>query len=532
MLSRFSLCKKATNLYRRTGIFPIRVRLFLITFGVVLFFLGIIFITNTLLLKPYYNYMKEKKLISTLMQLSELDYSDTDESGRASYSLSTKLKSMEETDNIYIIILNDQLDFFYNSMENWSGIKHIDKREGAKQLFNNLFEMSGDEIRGDGTLRSPAIGMRCNPKTNTAYLSLFAVIPTSVDNEITYRYVLLNTPVSAIEDAVDAFNDYALLLGVFAMIISGLVSLVLCSNFAKPILRINDATKRMADMDFSVKLEIHSRDELGQLAESINYLSSELESKINQLSIANTQLKKDIEEKERIDLMRRELLSNVSHEFKTPLAIIMGYSEGLQLNINNEEKDYYCSVITDEAVKLNNLAARLLDLAELESGAIMDISEFSLSELAEERIKTMSYMFSERSITTDFQSEGNCTVHADYGRIEEVVNNLLSNAQHHTPDRGHISVIVQDEGENVSCAVFNSGSHIPDDCLDRIWESFYKVDKARTRKYGGSGLGLKIVSSIVNLHGGRYSARNTDDGVWFRFTLPKHPPVDESALHD
>ena len=530
MLSRFSLREKAINFNRRTGVFPIRVRLFLITFGVILFFLGIIFITNTLLLKPYYNYMKEKKLISTLDIISELDFSDTDEAGQASYSLSTKLKSMEEADNIYIIILNDQLDFFYNSMENWSGIQYLDKREGAKQLFNSLYEMSGEEIRGRGTLLSPAIGMRRNPKTNTTYLSLFAVIPTSVDNEISYRYVLLNTSVSAIEDAVTAFNDYALLLGVFAMIISGLVSLVLCSNFAKPILRINDATKRMADMDFSVKLQIHSRDELGQLAESINYLSSELETKINQLSIANTQLKKDIEEKERIDLMRRELLSNVSHEFKTPLAIIMGYCEGLQLNINNEEKDYYCSVISDEAVKLNSIAARLLDLAELESGAIMEISEFSLSELAEERLKTMSYIFSEHSISTDFQAEGNCTVNADYGRIEEVVNNLLANAQHHTPDGGKISVSVHEEGEYVCCTVFNSGSHIPEDSLDRIWESFYKVDKARTRKYGGSGLGLKIVSSIVNLHGGSYSAENTDQGVLFRFTLPKNYGGEETTL--
>ena len=343
---------------------------------------------------------------------------------------------------------------------------------------------------------------------------------------------MINTSVSAIEDAVDAFNDYALVLGIFAMIISGLLSLVLCSNFAQPILRINEAAKRIANMDFSAKLEIRSRDELGQLAESINYLSSELETKINQLSVANTQLKKDIEQKERIDLMRRELLSNVSHEFKTPLAIIMGYAEGLQLNINSDEKDYYCSVINDEAVKLNSLAARLLDLAELESGAIMDVSEFSLSELAEERLKTMSYVFSDHGISTEFNTTGDCSLNADYGRIEEVINNLLANAMHHTPDGGSISVQVSGDDEKVSISVFNSGSHIPDESLDRIWESFYKVDKARTRKYGGSGLGLKIVSSIVNLHGGSYSAENTPDGVLFRVTLPKKPMESDSAQNN
>lgn len=517
----FSLKNKITNLSRRTGNLPIRVRLFIITFGVILFFLGIIFTTNALLLQPYYNYMKEKKLISTLHTISEFDFSDTDERGKASNMLNTKLNSIEETDNLYIIILDEHLDFFYNSMDGFSEIYRIDKYEGANQLFNSLFEMSGNKSRGSGTLVSPAISKRRNPRTNTNYISLFAVVPESVDGDISYYYVMINTSVSAIEDAVDAFNDYALVLGIFAMIVSGMLSMFLCAHFAKPILRINGAAKRIADMDFSAKLEIHSKDELGQLAESINYLSSELETKINQLSIANEQLKEDIEQKEKIDLMRRELLSNVSHEFKTPLAIIMGYAEGLQLNINSDEKDYYCSVINDEAVKLNILAARLLDLAELESGAILDLSVFSLSELCEERLKTMSYMFADRGITTDFVSEGDCSISADYGRIEEVINNMLANALHHTPDGGSISVNVSGNDENVNFSIFNSGSHIPDDSLGRIWESFYKVDKARTRKYGGSGLGLKIVSSIVNLHGGSYSAENTPDGVLFRVTIPK-----------
>ena len=521
MLFRFFLRDKLIEFNRRTGIFPVRVRLFIINFGVVLLFLGIIFLTNALLLSSYYNYTKEKELVSTLHKIAEIDFSDTDEYGRASFTLGTQLKSIEENNGIYVIILNDKLDFFYNSMEKWEGVSPIDRYEGAKQIFNTLFEISGDDVRGEGTLDSPAICVRRNPKTDTDYLSLFAVVPVKLNGEVCYHYVLLNTSITAMEDAVDAFNDYALALGLFAMIVSALVSLVLCATFAKPILRINDVAKRMADMDFSEKLDVHSRDELGQLAESINYLSSELETKINQLRVANIQLKKDIEEKERIDVMRQEMISNISHEFKTPLAIIMGYCEGLQLNINNEEKDYYCSVISDEAVKLNNLAVRLLDLAELESGGNLDFCEFSLSELAEERLHTMSYIFSERSITTEFHSHGDCTVFADEGKIEEVISNLLSNAQHHTPEGGRISVSVLDKGEMVACAVFNSGSRIPEESIDRIWESFYKVDKARTRKYGGSGLGLKIVSSILNLHGGTYSAENTDDGVVFRFSLPK-----------
>lgn len=483
-------------------------------------FLSIIFITNALLLKPYYNYMKEKSLTSALQKISTIDFSDTDEHGYVSDRLALQLKSMEEAGNIHFIIFDDYLRPFYGDSYSVETLKHLVNYEDAKQAYNRLFEASGNNIKGEGTLLSPSISRRRKINTGMDYLCLYAAIPGSVNGRYLYFHVLIIASISAIDDAVTAFNDYALALGVFAMIVSGLVSAVLCSRFVKPILSINEAAKRIAAMDFGAKLHIQSHDELGQLAESINHLSDELESKINQLRDANAQLKKDIEQKEKIDLMRRELLSNVSHEFKTPLAIIMGYSEGLQLNINDDEKDYYCSVISDEAIKLNSLSARLLDLAELEAGAIMDISEFNLAELAGERLKTMSYIFTEHRISTGFSSSGDCFVSADCGRIEEVINNLLSNAQHHTPDGGQITVSVTGDESSVTCTVFNSGSHIPDDSLDRIWESFYKVDKARTRKYGGSGLGLKIVSSIVNLHGGSYSAENTDDGVLFRFSLP------------
>lgn len=499
---------------------PIRTRLFLITFGVIVLFLVTIFLSNSLFLKPYYNSIKEKSLNSTLYKIASLDFSDTDEVGYASDKLCMQIKAMEESGNLQVIILDDSMGVFYCDSEGVISIDRFDRFSGARQWFNSLFEIQSD-YKGDGTFSNPIIGKRRNSRTDTTYLSLYAMIPVAVNGNETYYYILMNTPVSAIDDAVSVFNDFALMLGIVAMIISGALSVLLCSNFVEPILQINDVTKRMANMDFSVKLNIGSDDELGQLAQSINYLSSQLETKINELSVANEQLKRDIEEKEKIDIMRRELISNVSHELKTPLAIIMGYCEGLQLNVNNEEKDYYCSVIADEAVKMNNLAARLLNVAELESGTYLDITEFSLSELAEERLKTMSYIFAEHNISTKFSFSGDSCINADYGRIEEVINNLLSNAQHHTPDGGRISIDVHEISDGVQCDIFNSGSHIPDESLDRIWESFYKVDKARTRKYGGSGLGLKIVSSIMDMHNGKYSAFNTEDGVVFSFSLPR-----------
>ncbi len=508
------LAVKANNL-------PIRMRLFLVTFGVILVFLLMIFASNSLFLKPYYNQMKEKTLSSTLEKIATLDLSDTEEDGRASDALFRELKSLEESGNIQIIIVSEVKKVVYFDSEYGASFSRSERFSSPRQWIDSIFQLEGTDYKGSGTLTDPLVSKRRNFKTNVDYLSFYAVAPNHRGGDSAYYYVLVSTPLPAIDDAISIFNDFVLMLCAVAMIISGLASVFLSANFVKPILKINDATKRMADLDFSVKLNIRSKDELGQLADSINYLSGQLESKISELSVANQQLKKDIEEKEKIDIMRRELISNVSHELKTPLAIIMGYCEGLQLNINDEEKDYYCSVIADEAVKMNSLAARLLNVAELEFGTYLDITEFSLSELAEERLKTMSYMFAEHGIATEFKATGKAMIQADYGRIEEVINNLLSNAQHHTPDGGKIAIEVIGKKTRVICKIYNSGSHIPEESLDRVWESFYKVDKARTRKYGGSGLGLKIVSSILDMHYGTYKAENTEDGVIFSFTVPK-----------
>lgn len=519
----------AQKLGEKVNNLPVRMRLFLVNFGVVLLFLILIFTSDTLLLKPYYHQMKEQTLTSTLEAIAELDLSDTESDGRASQELFTQLKSMEESGNMQIIIVSAAKQVVYYDSDYAQLTTRSERFNSPRQWIDSIFQMEGTEYRGTGTLTDPLISKRRNAKTNIEFLSSYAVVPNHRGGDSAFYYVILNTSVSAIDDAVSVFNDFVLMLCAVAMIVSGFVSVVLSSNFVRPILQINEATKRMAGMDFSVKLNIRSKDELGELAESINDLSSQLESKISELSVANEQLKKDIQEKEKIDIMRRELISNVSHELKTPLAIIMGYCEGLQLNINDEEKDYYCSVIADEAVKMNSLAARLLNVAELEFGTYLDITEFSLAELAEERLKTMSYIFAEHGITTECKTTGKAMIQADYGRIEEVINNLLSNAQHHTPDGGRITVEVIGKKSRAICKIYNSGSHIPDESLDRIWESFYKVDKARTRKYGGSGLGLKIVSSILDMHGGTYKAENTEDGVIFSFTLPKVHPADSNT---
>ena len=311
------------------------------------------------------------------------------------------------------------------------------------------------------------------------------------------------------------------IIGLILLLLGGAATFVVGSRFAIPIVRASRAADQVAHLNFSERLPITSSDELGQLSGSINNLSDQLRTKIEELSVANQNLRKELMHRKKIDEMRRTFISDVSHELKTPLAIILGYCEGLQMNVNSEEREYYCSVIEDEATRMSNLASRLLKLAELESGEMEpEISVFDLRALAEDRLEKLGLLLEERGITHNFYCiEDSVPVLGDAERIEEVVNNLLTNAKNHTPDGGEITVFISVDNGTVTCRIHNTGSHIPEESLERIWESFYKVDKARTRSYGGSGLGLKIVSSILSAHNSSFGAYNTDIGVEFYFTL-------------
>jgi len=213
-------------------------------------------------------------------------------------------------------------------------------------------------------------------------------------------------------------------------------------------------------------------------------------------------------------------VSSVSHDLRTPLSIILGYCEGLQAAESNEDREYYCSVIEEEALHMSAMTKKLLSLAELESaGEGIEKSEFDLAMLAANRLEKISYLCRERGIITECIDGEEALVNADRALIEEVINNLLQNAINHTPDGGRIAITVENRNGRGLCRVYNSGSMIPEESLQRIWESFYRVDKARTRQYGGAGLGLKIVSTILGLHGGEYGAVNIDGGVEFWFVV-------------
>lgn len=334
--------------------------------------------------------------------------------------------------------------------------------------------------------------------------------------------VLMRTALASIRETVAVSNQLLAYIGIFAVIASMIVVACVTRRITNPILQLTNISKRMAELDFEAKYKVTGNNELEQLGEHMNKLSETLEKTISELKSANNELQIDIEKREQIDEMRKDFLSNVSHELKTPLALIQGYAEGLQECVQDdpESRDFYCEVITDEAEKMNNMVKKLLTLNQLEFGnEMVTMERFDLTELIHGVINSTSILLNQNEIQLEYEGQEPMYVWADEFMVEEVVTNYLSNAIHHCEFDKKIQISYEQKADCVRVSVFNTGKPIPEEDINNVWVKFYKVDKARTREYGGNGIGLSIVKAIMDSFHRECGVENHSDGVEFWFEL-------------
>ncbi|WP_207856788.1 sensor histidine kinase [Lucifera butyrica] len=336
--------------------------------------------------------------------------------------------------------------------------------------------------------------------------------------------LVIRLPLAPISESATVAAQFMALTGVLAILAGGIWAFFFAGNFTRPVRELNRIAQSMSKLDFSQKCTINRRDEIGELGNSINHLSDQLDTAISELNRKNQQLMADVEKERKLDKMRKEFVSNVSHELKTPLALILGYAEGLKENIAQDEdsRNYYCSIIIDEAEKMDKLVRDLLNLSQFDSGFFkLSRADFDLSILLKEIVLKYRTVLAEKGITLELDTEESCLVNGDILRSEQVLLNLINNAIDHTEFARKIKIYVENYNEKSRIYVYNSGRPIPTESLEKIWTSFYKVDEARTREYGGYGLGLSIVRAIQELHGNRYGVENVPDGVIFWFELDR-----------
>ena len=353
---------------------------------------------------------------------------------------------------------------------------------------------------------------------NTSFIEGFGYCS---DNQ---TMVIMSTPVASLKESVSISNRFLIYMAIIGFIITVILTFIISKMITYPILELAEISNKMGKLDFTAKYIGNRSDEIQTLGQNMNYMSDRLKKAIDELQEANELLKEDIKRKEAIDEMRKDFIANVSHELKTPIALIQGYAEGLNEGLceDEESRKYYTEVILDESEKMNKMVKQLLTLSSLESGnSILHKENFNLTSLIESVLGSISILIGEKNVNIEFDSDKEIFLNADEFKIEEVVTNYISNSIHHVSDSGEIKINVSDDGENITFSVYNTGNPIPEKDLNNIWEKFYKVDKAHSRAYGGSGIGLSIVKAIVEAHNGTVAVRNILDGVEFSFKIPK-----------
>lgn len=389
----------------------------------------------------------------------------------------------------------------------------------TRKLYDNIFGKR-DVGKSHIVMETPDYQIQnvMDPLTHTEFIEMVGALENG-------NLFLLRTALEGIRDSVTIANRFLAYVGGLSMAVSGILIWMMSKKVTEPILELAEISKKMTDLDFNVKYQGKEDNEIGLLGRHMNQLSMTLEKTISELKTANNELTKDIEKKIRIDEMRSEFLSNVSHELKTPIALIQGYAEGLKEEINEdaESREFYCDVIMDEAGKMNTMVKKLLTLNELEFGNdVITMERFDIMELIRTYVQSAAILTQPNNIRVEIEEMGPVFVWGDEFKTEEVFMNYFSNAINHCKGDRVISIRLRLEEEKVRVGIFNTGEPIPEESILKLWDKFYKVDKARTREYGGSGVGLSIVKAIMDSMNQDYGVKNYNNGVEFWFELSRN----------
>ncbi len=339
-------------------------------------------------------------------------------------------------------------------------------------------------------------------------------------------------PVADIESIVTVADRVYSVFSISVVALLVVIFFVLIYRFTKPVEEINDITKDMAALNFSRKCKDYGRDEIGELGRSINTLSDKLDSTLDDLNDKNRQLEKDIELRLALDNARKSFISNVSHELKTPIAIISGYAEGLKEGISDDPAVIreYCSIIMDESSKMNELVLELLELSKLESKSQpFNPDYYDIGESISSLLGHLALEISDNGITAENSVPLSLECFAQGEKIEIVLKNYITNAISHCAGEKRISISSEKRSNGcIRISVINTGEHIAQEDISEIWDSFYRADKAHNRSTNRFGLGLSIVKSIMTNHRCAFGVNNVDGGVEFYFEVPEGPEYYEN----
>lgn len=460
-------------------------------------------LANILFLERVYTRDKKNSLIETYEYLNE----NTETDFLSNEAFQIRLENACNRYNLDLIILNEKNYPVITSAMNYEALSRK-LLQYVLGLVPTLDTLAQEERY--------VIVSTLDSRTNTANMEMWGIL----DNGYTF---LFSTPMESIRESAALSSKFLCMIGAAAIVIGGLVTWIYSGKISKPILKLAQLSEQIKKLDFDAKYTGTEKNEIGILGNNMNSLSASLEQTISELKTANLELQQDIRKKEELDLQRQEFIGNVSHELKTPIALIQGYAEGLREGITEDpdSMNYYLEVIGDEAERMNRMVKNLMTLSELESGfKQVTMERFDIVALVRNYISNADILVKEKEARVSVTGPEQLFVWGDEFKIEEVVMNYFSNALHHVSgEKKEIRITIEQLADKARVTVFNTGNPIPQEDLEHIWEKFYKVDKARTRAYGGSGVGLSIVKAIMTGLCQQYGVLNVENGVAFWFEL-------------
>ncbi len=337
---------------------------------------------------------------------------------------------------------------------------------------------------------------------------------TVLSNIDSSNYILMQTPIKFINDISRSAIKYSMYISIFSLLIVAVIIYFVADSTTKPIRQLQVVADKIANLNFSERCDILTKDEIGLLAASINNMADKLQQYV-------VKLKEDLIRQEKTDKMTKQFIANVSHDFKTPLTLIMSYSEALidMDDIDEPTKEEYLNIIINEGKKMSEFVQELLKLSQLEGGIIkLEKTNFGINEIIDNTMNKNSIIAKEKNIAVEKHTSDNSIVFADYFKIEQVFQNLYENAIKYCEPGGVVRVSTTVENQNCRVCVFNTGKQISDDDIENIFISFYRADKSR-KNMGSYGLGLAIVRAIMEMHKENFGVRNAENGVEFWFEL-------------
>lgn len=453
----------------------IRWKMFFLMWSMVMMIIGGFAITNTVYLEKFYITNKKDKLIEMGKVITDPNYIVDFRNLEVQNNAEIRIKKLEQLDSYY-----------YKKQLSAEEIEEIKNSLADREPIFKTF--SFDDYRG-------------------TVLVLFMAYKTD-------RYLEIVTPLSLIQEGLEVSVNYHLQIIILAFIIGSSMAFIFSKAMVSPILELKEITQKISKLDFGRKFEENRTDEIGELGEAINKMGETLEKNIDEINRVNLKLMEDIEKEKKIDKLRKEFVACVSHELKTPIAIIQGYAQGLMENVANEEdRNFYCEVIIEESYKMDSLVKELLLISQIEAGYFkMQIEKNNIYQMVNDIIDK----YSTKAVKIKYIGNKDVMAYCDEKYLDRVLDNLIGNAIKYTTGTSPVTVKIEEEESKCKVIVGNESEHLTDKDLETIWNPFVRLDSAIGKE--GHGLGLAIVAGILENHKSRYGVYISEGNIvnfWF-----------------